>query len=213
MSYCTLKEAWGENYDSEIKDKLKKNKKRRNKIYNKLDQDIYNSNFKANEDDNRHRFAFSRGMNRLYNHNGPKKRVNLKRIDMPPKNGKEYYYEGQNCFGKQMTNSDYDEIYEDELPEFNDSEENDIIYNDISDEEEENNLDNSDKNINENYQNNDNPLLEKMNKLIEKIDELVLNNNNLSSTGNYNDLFLFIFTGVLLIFVLDTFVKFGQKLK
>lgn len=215
MSYCTLEEAWGNNFTNI--NKQKKGKKYK-KIYNKNGESIYSQTLAPKQKDNRHRFSFSRGNNRLENHNGPKQRVKLKEINLPAPNDEEdFFYTGKNSFGRDMTNSDYDNLEDDELPSFNDNK-NDIIYDDISDEDDENdnyedNNDQIEKNIEEEndlYKNNH--LFEKINKLIEKIDMLVINNDN-TQQNDYNDLFLFIFSGIILIFVLDTFVKFGAKFK
>ena len=41
MSYCTLEEAWGEEFDNETKIRKRKNKKDTKNIYNKYGNNIY----------------------------------------------------------------------------------------------------------------------------------------------------------------------------
>lgn len=223
MSYCTLEEAWGEEYENQQLLNKRRKKKSKNSIYNNQGYSIYTEDQKKNQKDNRYRFEFSRGNNRLPLHNGPKKRVHLKKIKLPIENKNKNYYNGKNCFGKQMTNTDYDNMYEEELPLFNEDDEddeednlvgmdtdNDIVYDNISDDEEEHL---KEERMDENYENiqENNPLLNKINKLIEKIDMMVLNKED--NQPNYNDLALFIFSGILLIFIMDLFFKFGSKMK
>ena len=222
MSYCTLEEAWGEEYNTQLSNKPRKkqSKKSKNSIYNKYGESIYTDDQKINKKDNRYRFEFSRGNNRLPLHNGPKKRVHLKKIKLPITDQNKNYYNGKNCFGKQMTNTDYENMYEEELPLFNEDDDdeddnldgieadNDIVYKNISDDEED--IQETGDETYENIQEN-NPLLNKINKLIEKIDMMVLNKED--NQPNYNDLALFIFSGILLIFIMDMFFKFGSKMK
>ena len=90
--YCTLQEAWGdidksvkESFENPKKENYSNYKKISNpeaELYNSYNESIYGSNKKKTIDNNGERFDFSRGINRLPNSNGSKKRVNLPPINL-----------------------------------------------------------------------------------------------------------------------------------
>ena len=92
--YCTLQEAWGDTFEKKRETFSNPKKKKKNiKKISFANDDLYNpynenSNYanyqelNKNDNDLKDNYNFSRGIDRLPNTNGPKKRVNLPPIDV-----------------------------------------------------------------------------------------------------------------------------------
>ena len=97
MNYCTLEEAWGTNQTTEHFSNKNKNKNKNktenfenyqkveyqnSELYNPYNENVYGPNKPLKRTDNSHRFDFSRGITKLPNTNGKKKRINLPPINL-----------------------------------------------------------------------------------------------------------------------------------
>lgn len=246
-TYCTIEEAWGEDFTRPKKNKSKKKKvslnsdeyraklpgKRRKKLNNLMNHtNIYDSNnyhLNSNINSNNNKYCdntnFSRGMNLLPEHGGPKKRTTMLENIHGIKNSVGDYmgYHPQDLYQYEEVSNLQNDIYEcpqkDEIlqteSEEDDDDDNDkILVNKHSQKLSQNNK--SQNKINtysqENFENLsaqvDNHLLN--NQFMNNNTTLVNTTLN-SRSDNIYDLILYIFTGVFYLVVMDFIYKLGKR--
>ena len=240
-SYCSIEEAWGDNFCKPTKPKKKKvvldgddyyratlPNKRRSKtrpkkykytdIYDTHNYYMDNSNINTNTEPYYEKNNFSRGVRRLPNHNGPETRSLLQDIHSQENDKGDYIgYSTKDLLNYESINGSnkaQDDIYE--CPD------DDKLYNTDNESEDE------DKELREDFDNLDTL----SNKLNDKLQNDKLQNDIPSSNnpGNYNnsgnvneggtimnptnnlyDLILYIFTGVFYLVLCDFIYKLGKK--
>lgn len=212
MPYCSIEEAWGNNFSNEVnllenfdnnvevKKKAIKKKKRKKKIkkyrISEFDNDLeyqkwkYRNNFiddvkdeqKSKEPEYKYH-QFSRNTNTLPGHNGPKNRVNEEDI----------------MIEKDVIDSSYEE------DDYNGNFNNDI-YTESNEEDEQDEQDEEEHNNIEGTRYNISFVINKLDRVIEILKKNENGENNLTHA------FLFILTGIFIIFVLDGVFRLGKNL-
>jgi len=240
MSYCSIEEAWGgqiskptkpkktrildgDDYDRvSLPNKRRSNKKKRYKHTNIYDEGNYygdNSNINSDSEPYYLKNDFSRGINRLPNHNGPTTHSTLQNIHNP-KSTQDYMgyaskdtlnYESINDSPAQSYSKIHNDIYE--CPD------NDELYNtdgesDVEDQSLES-FENLSTLLNKNDSKNTNTDHNMNNKT--NTNQIVTysnnnnNNNNFNNNNNIYDLILYMFTGVFYLVLCDFIYKLGKK--
>jgi len=226
MPYCSIQEAWGNNFNKnkdkiehfENKEKKNKKKKRRKKSKNNYkknnlkipeynnDNDIEYENWKyknnllekrkKDKGENEYDYYFSRGTQKLEGHNGSNKRVDHE----------QHFYidedEQENEYGEEDLEEEDEE--EKETQQLNDIYEDDNINNNIYEE------DNYEIEVKKEKKGSKHNLSFVVNKL-EKIIDLISDNNG--GEDNLIHVALFIFTGIFIIFIIDNAFRMGVNLR
>ena len=235
-SYCSIEEAWGDNFCKPTKPKKKrvlldgddyyratlpnkrKSKTRPKKykytdIYDKHNYYMDNSNINTNTEKKKKKNNFSRGVRRLPNHNGSETRSLLQDIHSHDNDKGDYIgYSSKDLLNYESindSNKSHDDIYE--CPD------DDKLYNT------DNESDDEGKELREDFDNLD--ILSK--KLNDKLQNDISSSNNqenynsgnvnnesgtiMNPTNNLYDLILYIFTGVFYLVLCDFIYKLGKK--